>query len=85
MKVREMFGKKKIKSYSSVLGQFKTSIIDMEEIVAREKQSKADLELEKEKIDREILVSVTEIDDCQTAIQNIGGMFPALLRKPEAE
>lgn len=77
-----LIGKKKVvKSYSSVLGQFRTAIDDMKEIVAREEQSKADLEIKKEEIDLQINVAEQEIGDCQVAISNIGDMFPGLNRE----
>lgn len=75
------FVKKKIKSYSSVLGQFRNAINDMKEIVNREAQSVGNLQVKKEEIDRQIVVADQEIRDCQTAIQNIDNMFPGLNRE----
>lgn len=85
MKLPLIGKKKEVKSYSTVLGQFRTAIDDMSEIVQREIESKADLKVKKEEIDLQINVADQEINDCQTAIQNIGDMFPGLTRTVEVE
>ena len=71
-----MFGRKKIKSYNSVMASFSEVVTDLQEISDREEVNIDILVDAQEEIERKITVSKAEMANCQTAIDNVRNMFP---------
>lgn len=82
-----MFGRKKVvpivkpvNNYGSIMSTFTQTVTDLKEVVEREKEN-VDMFVEQRKtIDRKINISESEIGNCSVAIENLGKMFPTVVK-----
>jgi len=70
-----MFGKKK-KSYGSIMSAFSKVVTDLKDVVEKEETNVVKLTEKRKIIDYDINTSEKEINNCNTAIENVQNMFP---------